>query len=189
MVIACAQAAIFVACIPVNRAFKVIFGLIGMIVFGMAYFGVMAAVSGIVVGGFSIGYRTGHFWLIAAILLIITCFLVGLFFVMSVALIMPLASNRALPVRLFITAAWVLTGATTLIDSAVEDHHPPVILWHVLFNIIFAAALFVAVSERDRLGRRVLRAVPQSTARQAFSFFFFICTRASRACGPCWSPH
>jgi hypothetical protein len=173
VVIGCTQAAVFVASLPVNRAFKVIFGVIGLIVFGMIYFATMGAASGVVMGGLSIGPYTMHFWWIATLLIIIIGFLIGLFFVISVSLIMPLASNRALPVRLFVTIAWAAIGATALIGCIVEKDHSPMIAWQVTFNIIFAVALFVAVSERDRLGRRVLHAVPQSTAKRTLSFSFF----------------
>jgi len=183
VVIACAQAAVFVACLPVNRAFKVIFGIIGLVLFGMVYFATMAGVSGLIVGG--IGSRIGasDFWQGAVILLVVIGSLTGLFFVLSVSLIMPLASNRALPVRLYVTAAWLLIGAAALIYSEVEDNHVPVTVWQVMFNLAFAVALFVAVSERDRLGRRVLRAVPQSPVKRAWSFFFF----SGAASGLAWA--
>jgi hypothetical protein len=183
VVIACAQAAVFVACLPVSRALKLIFGLIELIVFAVAYFAAMAAVSGLVVGGIHIGIRAADFWRGVIVMLIVAGLLIGLFFVLSVALIMPLASNRALPVRLFITIAWLAIGATSLIYSAVEKDHGPVIAWQVMFNLVFAVALFVAVSERDRLGRRMLRAVPRSSLKRALSFFFF----SGAASGLAWA--
>lgn len=179
VVIACAQAAIFVALIPVNRAFKAIFALIGLIVFGIAYFTTMAGVSDIVARG---AHRP-DLWEGLIIVGIIVAFLIGLFFVMSVALIMPIASNRALPVRLFLTAAWLLTGAAALTNSLIEKESAPVTVWLVMFEIIFALALFVAVSERDRAGRRVLRSVPQSPVSRALSFFFF----SGAASGLAWA--
>ena len=169
VVVACAQAAVFVALIPVNRAFKVIFGLIALIIFGIAYFATMAGVSGVVTRGV-VGR---DFWQGIIIIGLVICFLVGLFFVMSVALIMPAASNRALAVRLFITAAWLLMGVAALTNGSIEKDHSPVIVWLVMFEIIFALAIFAAVSERDQPGRRVLRSIPQSRPGRAQAFFFF----------------
>jgi len=168
-VVACAQVAVFVALIPVNRTFKVIFGLVAMVIFGIVYFATMGGVSSLVnygVGG--AGFRQA---MIA--MSVVICFLVGLFFVMSVALIMPVASNRALPVRLFITAAWLLAGVASVIDGLAEHYSSPMILWTVAFEIVFALALFAAVSERDRPGRRVLRSIPKSLLGRARTFFFF----------------
>src|SRR5215475_8478712 len=129
-VVACAQVAVFVALIPVNRTFKVIFRLVAMVIFGIGYFATMGGVSSLVnygVGG--AGFRQA---MIA--MSVVICFLVGLFFVMSVALIMPVASNRALPVRLFITAAWLLWGVAAAADGMIEDSSAPLILWLVAFE-------------------------------------------------------
>jgi hypothetical protein len=169
VVMACAQGAVFVACIPVNRAFKVIFGLIALIIFGVAYFMTVFGVAGMV----NSGIARRDFWQAVIAVGAVVCFLVGLFFVMSVALIMPVASNRARPVRLFITAAWLLTGIAAVASSAVEKEYWPVTLWLVTFESIFALALFAAVSERDHPGRRVLRSIPKSPVGRARAFFFF----------------
>ncbi|HKQ79662.1 MAG TPA: hypothetical protein VJ810_38570, partial [Blastocatellia bacterium] len=169
VVVACAQAAVFVACIPVNRAFKVIFGLIALIVFGVVYFATVGGVNEVV----SRGFLTRISWqpIIASGASVF--FLIGLFFVMSVALIMPVASNRALPVRLFITTAWLFTGMAAMTSAVIEKEHWPVILWLIAFEIIFALAIFVAVSERDQPGRRVLRSISKSPVGRAWAFFFF----------------
>jgi hypothetical protein len=92
---------------------------------------------------------------------------------MSIALIMPLAANRAAPVRAFLASAWALLGAAALIDAKIEKSHAAVILWTVVFEVIFAIAIFAAVSERDRPGRRVLRSIPASLPKRLLSFFFF----------------
>jgi hypothetical protein len=168
-VVACAQGAVFVACIPVNRAFKIIFGLIALIIFGMIYIGTMVWVNEIV----GRGVAGGDFWQIITVMSLIIGFLIGLFFVISVALIMPVASNRALPVRLFITAAWLLGGVAAGAGSLIEKYNWPVVLWLVAFEIVFALALFASVSERDRQGGRVLRSIPKSLPGRAQAFFFF----------------
>jgi len=167
--VACAQGAVFVALIPVNRAFKIIFGLITLAFFGMIYFGTMAGVSAVVTRGV-IGRG---FWQAMITMCVVICFLVGLFFVMSVALIMPAASNRALPVRLFITAAWLLAGVGAVTGGWIENDHWPVMVWLLMFEIVFALAIFVAVSERDQPGRRVSRSIPRSLPGRAWAFLFF----------------
>jgi hypothetical protein len=169
VVVACAQGAVFVALIPVNRAFKIIFGLITLAFFGMIYFGTMAGVSGVVTRGV-IGRG---FWQAMIAMCVVICFLVGLFFVMSVALVMPIASNRALPVRLFITAAWLLAGVGAVTGGWIENDHWPVKIWLLMFEIVFALAIFAAVSERDQPGRRVSRSIPRSLLGRARAFFFF----------------
>jgi hypothetical protein len=168
-VVACSQGAVFVACLPVNRAFKVILGLISLAIFGLIYVGTVAGVSGVVIRG----VFGRDFWQGMAVIAAAACFLIGLFFVMSVALIKPAVSNRALPVRLFITVAWLVTGLAAVIGGSIERTHAPVALWLSGFEIIFAMAIFVAVSERDQLGMRVLRSVPRSWLGRTHAFFFF----------------
>jgi hypothetical protein len=168
-VVACAQGAVFVACIPVGRVFKIIFGLIALAIFGMIYFGTMAGVNEIV----GRGVVGRDFWEVITLVALVICFLVGLFFVMSVALIMPVASNRALPVRLFITSAWLLGGVVAAVSSMVENHSWQVAFWLLSSEIVFALALFAAVSERDPPRGRVLRSIPKSMLGRARAFFFF----------------
>jgi hypothetical protein len=169
VVIACVQAAVFVALIPAGRSIKVILGLIALIIFGVAYFVTMFGVSDLIRRGFTARLSWQVFGVVGAII----AFLIALFFVMSVALIMPVASNRALPVRLFITASWLLTGVAALTGGLIEKDHRMPIVWLLAFEIIFALAVFVAVSERDRPGRRVLRSIPGSALGRARAFFFF----------------
>ncbi|HZF38746.1 MAG TPA: hypothetical protein VE715_07975, partial [Blastocatellia bacterium] len=169
VVIACVQAAVFVALIPASRALKVIFGLVALIIFGIAYFVTVIGVSDLVRRGFTSRLS----WQVFAVAGAIIAFLIGLFFVMSVALIMPVASNRALSVRLFITAAWLLTGVAALTNGLIEENHRMPIAWLLAFEIILAPAIFVAVSERDQPGRRVMRSIPGSALGRAQAFFFF----------------
>jgi hypothetical protein len=178
VVVACAQVAVFVALIPVNRAFKIIFGLISLASFGLIYFWTMFGVSVVISRGLG-----REFWQALTAMGVVICFLVGLFFVMSVALIMPVASNRALPVRLFITAAWLLAGVAAVVGGESENDHWPVIIWLLTFEIVFALAIFAAVSERDQAGRRVLRSIPRSLLGRARAFFFF----SGAASGLAWT--
>jgi len=178
VVVACAQGAVFVALIPVNRAFKIILGLISLAIFGLIYFWTMFGVSVVISRGLG-----RDFWQALTAMCVVICFMVGLFFVMSVALIMPVASNRALPVRLFITAAWLLTGVAAVTVGWIENDHWPVTIWLLMFEIVFALAIFAAVSERDQPGRRVLRSVPRSLLGRARAFFFF----SGAASGLAWT--
>jgi hypothetical protein len=178
VVVACAQGAVLVALIPVNRAFKIIFGLISLAIFGLIYFWTMFGVSMVISRGLG-----PDFWQSLTAMCVVLCFMVGLFFVMSVALIMPVASNRALPVRLFITASWLMTGAAAVTGGSIANDSWPVIIWLLMFEIVFPLAMFAAVSERDQPGRRVLRSIPRSLLGRARAFFFF----SGAASGLAWT--
>jgi hypothetical protein len=178
VVVACAQGAVFVALIPVNRVLKIIFGLISLAIFGLIYFWTMFGVGVVISRGLG-----RDFWQALTAMCVVICFMVGLFFVMSVALIMPVASNRALPVRLFITVAWLMTGVAAVAGSESVNDTWPVIIWLLMFEIVFALAIFAAVSERDQPGRRVSRSIPRSLLGRARAFFFF----SGAASGLAWA--
>ena len=173
VVIVCTQVAIFVACLPVNRGFKALLGLMVLIVFVTYYFTVLAGANELVSRGVGSQLGSADFWQGVGWVLLAFLFWGGLFFVLAVALLMPPAANRALPVRSFITSAWLLSGAALFTASAITDHHAPVIAWQVSFCIILGIGLFVAVSEREYVGRRVLRTVPRASLKRAWAFFLF----------------
>jgi hypothetical protein len=183
IVIACTQLSIFVAAIPVNRVFKLLFGVLALWFIFLTFLSAMAAVNGMFQMGIGSRFGDWDFW--KAVLGILSFFglVTGSFFVLSVALITPQAANRALPVRVFITSAWVFLFVAALIINLFEKNPGPIILWHLVFNSIFAIALFAGVSERDRLGRRVLRSVPQSALKRILAFFFF----SGAASGVIWA--
>jgi hypothetical protein len=170
VVVVCTQIAVFVACAPINRAFKTVLGVLALIFIVIVYFALMSWVGRIAYRGFS---RPSNFWKEIAVTIAISAVIIGLFFTLSTALIKPIASNRALNVRLFITIAWLALGASAMIASVLEQHHGPVTTWNLLFLIPIATSFFAAVSERDSYGRRLRQSVPRSTFRRAISFLFY----------------
>lgn len=173
VVLLCAQMAIVIACLPLNRAFKFMLGLLMLLFFTVGYSGTLAGSTDMLSSG--IGSRLGEwdFWQWVGIFALNFAGLLGLFFVLSVALITPASANRALPVRLYLTILWLLGAAAALTGSQVERTHDPMIFWQAAFNVIFAFSLFAAVSERDQAGRRVLRDLPASGLKRPLAFFFF----------------
>lgn len=167
------QIAIFVACLPVGRAFKFILGLIAFIQFVLGYISTMGASGAMLWEGIGSTIGTANFWQWTGIIALNYVSQLGLLFVLSVALIKPASANRALPVRLYLTVIWMVGGMAALLGSWVESTHDPLVYWQIAFNILFAFSILVAVSERDWPGQRVLRTVPEAGLKRYFSFFFF----------------
>ncbi|MFN0087781.1 MAG: ABC transporter permease [Blastocatellia bacterium] len=180
VVLACTQMAVLLASLPLNRAFKAALGVFALIILTGFYFAILSWIGRVLFGS---PYAVAAFWKTMIILLTIIVFLAGLCFAISAALTMPVAANRAPIVRLFVTGAWALVGAAAVIDSQVGKRHDSVMGWQILFNLVFAASLLAAVSERDRPGARVLRAVPRSPAKRAISFLFY----SGAASGLAWT--
>jgi hypothetical protein len=165
------QAAIVVACLPINRAFKALVGVGGLIALAVSYFLTLAVVSELVQQG--VGSLWREFQETLGLLALGGIFLPGLLFTLAVALIMPLAANRALLVRVFITVAWLLSGLGLGVWSVWSGIDDLMRSWLMIFSLVFSLALFVAVSERDTSGQRVLRAAPRAGWQRSIAFFFF----------------
>ncbi len=165
------QVAVFIACLPISRAFKFLLGVLAFSQFVTGYIATLVWSSQVMWQGVGSTIGSGHFWQWAGIIALIYACLIGLFFAVSVALIKPASANRALPVRLYLTTIWLIGGAAALLGSWVEATHDPVIFWQAAFNIVFAVSIFTAVSERDQPGARVLRTLPQVGLKRTLSFF------------------
>jgi hypothetical protein len=96
-----------------------------------------------------------------------------LFYFLAVALIAPPSANRALPVRLFLTVAWLLTGVWAAWGIQKFGRPELVMPWATPWLIILAVALVNVVANNDRLSPRVLRDVPTNPAKRRLAFLFF----------------
>lgn len=172
-IIACAQLAIFVACMPINRIFKTALGLGCLILFFAIYIALMSGVSRLLIFGAGNRLDSWEFWQVVLTVLGVVAAFCGLLFFLSVALISPPAANRALPARLYLAAVWLASGIIASVWSSRIRNYEPIDIWMVLNSIVFVVALFVTMSERDTVGRRVRRAIPASRWKRFFAFFFF----------------
>lgn len=169
--------AIFLACIPASRPFRVLFALIGLIasfylVVPVIYFSLSALHSGI---GTTMGGR--DFWAGTLTEIAIGAAVTGLFYVMAVALVSPPSSNRALPVRIYISIIWFLTGSFCVAWVTKAAHVYLVAYfvysWIIPMFILLLASLVVVVSNCDVLSHRVRRAIPHSQWKRLLAFPMF----------------
>lgn len=177
------QLAIFIACIPASRVFKVLLGLGGLNMLSYIVIMTLGGFYGLL--GFGVGSLLGtwEFWGYASLIGIFGLTVFGLFFVLSVALITPPSANRALPVRIFLTTAWLITGISSAVWGLVTKQNEPVIGWGFLSVGVFCIAFFMAVSEREHLSRRVIRTIPYNRWVRLITFPFY----SGAASGITWS--
>ena len=167
------QFAIFLASIRVSVAFKAILGLGGL----GALFSLVMSSSLMAAfyfdSGAGVGAGTGEFWAIAGTVAALLIVFVAVFQVLSVALLMPAAANRALPVRVALTGAWLIGGVIALVWALVKHEPQIVVVWAAPALVILAIAAVMAVSERDALNFRIRRAIPSNRALRLLAFPFF----------------
>ena len=76
--------------------------------------------------------------------------LVGLLYVLSVALVSPKSANRMFVPRLYIMAAWAISGIVSTTWGFYENSEGPIVGWFVLATVFFAGLLLPILGERER---------------------------------------
>ena len=132
-----------------------------------------------------IGSQIGswEFWRGALSVLFSGLTLISLLGLLAIALISPLSANRALPLRIFVTGVWLLTGVGVAIWSIAINNIDPVAAWGSLHVLLYSIGLFIAVSERERLGQRVRQSIPRRRWLRLLAFLFY----SGAAGGVVWS--
>ncbi|HSY20289.1 MAG TPA: hypothetical protein VK815_18235 [Candidatus Acidoferrales bacterium] len=165
--------AIFLACLPASLPFKILFALGGLV----ASFLIIGSLVGLSFEFMRSGVgamMTGKdFWVGTATTVGIGLMITGLFFVLSVALISPPSANRALPVRLYLTAIWLIGGIFAFIWVVQTGEAERLTAWTVPTFLIMMPALLVVISNEDQLSLRVRRTIPQSPVKRFLAFFFY----------------
>ena len=167
------QLAIFFAALPLNRILKLLLaGLLGMqALLGIAAFGVSMTLGGR--SGLRISVVTIEFWIISLTAIAIGLLITGLAHVCSIACITPLAANRALPVKICITAVWLLggllAGAWTWKESELSYLH----VWVISTLLLLIVTLMASVCSRDQRSLRVRQAIPANPLRRFLAYLFY----------------
>ena len=180
------QCGILIGCIPANRALKVILGvgwLVATVVVFVTLLVAMFAPGALLNSGLGSQLDSWKFWRGALGVLVGGGALIGVLALLSIALISPASANRALPVRIFVTAVWLLTGIGAAIWSIGVNNFAPIAVWATLNILLYSGGLFVAVSERERLGPRVRRSIPRKWLLRSLAFLFY----SGAASGVVWS--
>jgi len=173
LVCAMNQVAIFLACLPVSRPFRILLALGGIglcistifpvafISFQMMRLGIGAMMS---TRGFWSGFAVSVGLIFAAVLLM---------YFLSVALISPASANRAKPPRIYLTLLWILGAAGSFVAMHRLADARVLLPWSIVSFLILAVALLVVISSHDALSLRVQRQIPASGLRRAWAFLMF----------------
>ena len=78
---------------------------------------------------------------------------------------------------------WLLTGIGAAIWSIGVNGFIPIMVWAASHIFLHAIGLFIAVSERERLGSRVRRTIPRRRLLRPLAFLFY----SGAAGGVVWS--
>jgi hypothetical protein len=170
-VLAAAQLAIFVACIPTSRIFKVFLGLATFAVLwiwagmGAAWMPLFSFRGGMIYGGW-------EWWSAVLTFIGLATLGIGLLYVLSVAMISPPSADRMRPVRIYLSALWLITGVLAAVWTWGGVAWTPWEIW--MYTWAFSLAFFfpIVMSERESWGPRIRSAIPRSLPARVVSFIF-----------------
>ncbi len=172
------QCTILLGCLPANRVFKIILGLgwfFLIIAFIPWYIALTTIIPGVNLLDRGVGSQIGSWKFLAVALgvLITGAACIGLLAKLATALISPLSANRALPVRIYVTAVWIVTGIGATIWSVAAGVAAPIEICASVHVLLQCIGLFIAVSERESLGHRVRQSIPRRRWLRPFAFLFY----------------
>jgi hypothetical protein len=172
IVMAATMLALFLASVPTTRAMKG--GLIPLAFVGICLLlnlGMWASVALVMERNFA--FDSEQFWITAGAFTLVILTEMGQYFVWSVALISPPSANRALLVRLYTAARWLVCGVAALWIAYLVKHPAPIYIWQVIVLGLFCVQLTISICEREQLGPRVARTIPRSRLLRALALLIY----------------
>ncbi len=173
VVCAANQIAIFLACLPLSRPFKILLALGGLFLSFWLMGELIASASGMMGLGLGSMMASRNFWIAALTVLVAGLIVTGLFHVLSVALISPPSANRARLPRLYITIIWLLGGLLNVAWVIRVEDPTLIMVWTMATLIILIFALLVVISNADDLGKRVRRDIPANRLKRLLVFPYY----------------
>lgn len=173
VVCAANMVAIFLACLPMSRPFKFLCMLVGLGIAVSVLVPLVAVSYELMRSGVGSRMARGDFWIGTFTALYLGAALLGLFYVLAVALISPPSANRALPVRLYLTAFWMISGLLSFWWVVKAGESDRILSWTFPSFAMLVLALLVTISNADQYSLRVRRRIPVSAVKRFFAFLFF----------------
>jgi hypothetical protein len=165
--------AIFLGCVSASRPLKILIAIAGVI----ASFWLVVPLLGysffFLNSGIATSMGGSRFWITAFTAVAVGVAVTGLFFFLAVGMVSPPSANRALPIRIYMTAIWLLTGMLGLGWMAKSGSSDAINVWAGLMLALLISSLLVVIANTDQLSQRVRRAIPRSFVKRVFAFLFF----------------
>ncbi len=173
LVIVAAAGAILLASILISVQTRIMLGV--LLAIGL----VLVAATGVVVLGYmatsGIGdaMSTWSFWAQATVVLLAAAEVVGLLLLLAAAAMSPEPSNRMLPVRVFVTGAWFVTGLAAAVADCVSSSGLAIGMWALLQMLILFFSLLIGICEREDWSVRIRRQIPRRGFHRVLVFPLF----------------
>ena len=174
LVLSASTLAIFLGALPVGWPVKILLGLIAT----AAGFSAFAGITGSLVwelsrSGIGSAMATSDFWWGVLGVGSLWLGVIALVFFLTVAMIAPATSNRAFPVRLYLTVAWLISAGVFFEICRGWGAGEGMTVWAMGWAFVLLPAVLLSTSERDVSGPRLRRAVPRARLLRIPAFLLF----------------
>jgi hypothetical protein len=115
----------------------------------------------------------GEFWATVGTMTFIASLVIGLFYVLSVAMLSPVLTNRMLVPRIYFLACWLASCVVTTIWGVHEHDFWPVGGWMVGSGIAWIIIAVAVMGERDTWTSRVRRNIPRGLLLRPLAFLLY----------------
>ena len=157
-----AMAAMTLAALHVTRPFKILLGLAFLVC--MVPCIVMVVAEGIDLVERGCGMMDKEFWQNVGASTCAYAAIFGLLYSIATAMLMPASANRALLLRGYIAAAWVVSGAACTAVALVTRDADTLTGWGIAATMIIAVSSAFVCVEGAQLGRRARQWLPKRLA-------------------------
>jgi hypothetical protein len=164
--------ALAVGCLPAGRLLRILFavGFLALLMMVMGFATALARWA--ITSGMGSRVTTWAFWQVALVMVALDLLGMRLVFLLTVAMVSPPTSNRALPVRRFLALLWVLTLGAAAVSALLVRAKWPLEGWMYLATWSAAPLLLAAASGRDRPSAAVVRQLPRNAVLRLLAFPF-----------------
>ncbi|MEM9415975.1 MAG: hypothetical protein AAGA29_10945, partial [Planctomycetota bacterium] len=181
------QVALTVASMPVSAVVKAFVGLAALGGIGMLCVGVLVMAAELAIDGVLFyGASAMDFWGPVITMILFGLAIAGLLFFVAVAMLTASTANRARPLRLYITAVWLVTGVIAVAHDwgfLPDLYFNAVEVWTITSLIFLSLILVCSGSEREAYGNRLLWKVPRRVWLRPIAFL----TTSGAAAGLIWA--
>ncbi len=116
--------------------------------------------------------NSGDFWVNGIIITSFVLTIAGLLFLLSVSIITSPSSNKSFSIRLYLVLLWFISGIITHLYSSIysKDYFT---IWITIMTLLFCISMIIATSERQELGPRIRKKIPEKLYLRVPAFLLF----------------
>lgn len=172
--------ALFIAAMPIRWPIRLLLALALLVGMVTAFSLAISGAGNLILWGVGSRMASWNFWIPTLMFFGFILAACGLLLLLACAALAPQASDRARPVRLYVTLAWALTGAACVVLAQAHSTPGESLDWRWSFLQewangtigLLAIGLVIAGCERDVWGVRLRRTVPRSPVLRPFWLVF-----------------